>query len=557
MDYAARARRYAEDVVSGKVLACRWVRLAAERHLSNLRDQDDPDFPFRFDEAKANEVCGFIELLPHVKGAWARRAERIKLEDWQCFAVAVPFGWVKKSNGLRRFRRVYFEVPRKNAKSTLTAAIGLYMLTMDGEAGAEVYSGAGSEKQAWEVFGPARRMALATPELIDAYGIQVNAKSITIPDSGSKFEPVIGKPGDGASPSFSITDEYHEHATDEQYDTMVTGMGSREQPIAWVITTAGTDIAGPCYALRKEVIDMLEGSIPDDTLFGVIYSIDADTDWTTEEALRMANPNYGVSVYPEYLLEQQRVGINNLRRRPTIRTKHFNIWEQSRNPWMDMDDWRRCGDATLTPERFRGKPAWIGLDLSSKLDLSASPIVFREEIDGLMHYYVFPRIYVPEDRASLPENRHYLEWSKGGYLTLTDGNVIDYQLIEADIRADAGGYAVQAVAFDPFGATDMTNRLAADGINVVEIPQNVKHLSEPMKEVEALVKSGRLHHPANPAFDWCVSNVKAKEDANENVYPRKENAEAKIDPVTAMLNAMAAARLTPLDSEPLVMMLSF
>lgn len=541
MTYAERAERYARDVVAGRVLACRLVKLACRRHLDDLKQSKRKDFPYTFDAAKTNRLCGFLELLPHVKGAWARRSERIRLEDWQCFVYGTPFGWLRKSNNLRRFRRVYVEVPRKNAKSTATAGLGLYMLTEDGEHGAEVYSGAGSEKQAWEVFGPARTMAKNTPALQDAYGLEVNAKSLTVPSNGSKFEPIIGKPGDGASPSFSITDEYHEHPTDEQYDTMVTGMGSREQPIAWVITTAGADIAGPCYALRDEVVKMLEGTIPNDELFGIVFTIDAEDDWTSEAALRKANPNLGVSVYEDYLRSQQRDAINNTRKQSTFKTKHLNVWVHARDPWMNMEAWKKCGDADLTESLFQGQRCWVGLDLSSKLDLTAAVKVFRREEDGEFHYYAFPRFYLPEDRAMEPECQHYQGWVHSGHLIATDGNVIDYATIEDDLRADAGEFEVVELAFDPWGATQLSQNLAADGLTVVEVPQNTRHLSEPMKEIEALVIAGRFHHPAHPVFDWCMSNVKAKEDANENIFPRKENRASKIDGAVALINAMARA----------------
>ena len=266
-DHVRRAEEYAAEIVAGDMPACGLVQLACERH---LRDTRNSGSPYYLDDAAASRVCQFIELLPHVKGKWARANERLTLSPWQSFIIVNVFGWKRKSDGLRRYRRVYIEVPRKNGKSSLTAAVGLYMLTADGEHGAEIYSGATTEKQAWEVFGPARLMARNSPALVDHFDLAVGAKNLHILDSASKFEPVIGKPGDGASPSMSITDEYHEHQTSEQYDTMLTGMGAREQPLAWVITTAGSDTAGPCYALRGEAIETLEGSISNDELFALI-----------------------------------------------------------------------------------------------------------------------------------------------------------------------------------------------------------------------------------------------------------------------------------------------
>lgn len=205
-DFVQMANDYARDVRSGRILACKYVKQAVRRHLEGLRDEKKKAFPYRLDRAKATRVCQFVELLPHVKGKWARDKEKIRLEPWQCFVIINVFGWVRKSDGLRRFRRVYVEVPRKNAKSTLTAALANYMLVADGEHGAEVYSGATTEKQAWEVFGPARQMAEKTPDLVEEFGVNVGAKNVSVTGTMSKMEPLIGKPGDGASPSFSVTD---------------------------------------------------------------------------------------------------------------------------------------------------------------------------------------------------------------------------------------------------------------------------------------------------------------------------------------------------------------
>ena len=230
-DYATIARRYAEDVRDGLIPACRLVQLACERHLADLDRQEDDGFAYVFDEAKAVAVCRFVELMPHTKGKWARGNAPLRMEPWQVFITACVFGWVRKADGLRRFRVVYIEVPRKNGKSAWSSAIGLYMLAADGEEGAEVYSGATTEKQAKIVFEAAQKMARRTDAYREAFGVEVMASNISIAEDGSKFEPVIGKPGDGSSPSCAIVDEFHEHQTDDLYDTMWTGMGAREQPL--------------------------------------------------------------------------------------------------------------------------------------------------------------------------------------------------------------------------------------------------------------------------------------------------------------------------------------
>ncbi len=533
--FADRANRYARDVVEGKVLACRLVRLACQRHLDDL--ERDESFLFHFDPEAGNRICRFLELMPHVKGVWAQKRERIHLEDWQCFIECVVWGWKQKADGLRRFRRAYIEVPRKNAKSTLTSGNGIFMLSADGEHGAEVYSGAGSEKQAWEVFGPARLMAKNTPDLCTDLGIQVNAKSLSVLELASKFEPIVGKPGDGASPSFSITDEYHEHQTSEQYDTMVTGMGAREQPLAWVITTAGSDTAGPCYALRSEVVEMLERTVENDRLFGIVYTVDENIDWTSEEALRMANPNMGISVFEDYLRDQQRDAVNNPRKQSTFKTKHLNLWVTAASPYFNLELWNRNADAPAVSE-FKGEPCWMGLDLAQKRDIVASVKVFRRLIDGAYHYYAYGRFYLPEERAEEPESKHYAEWAHNGHMILTSGNITDYDHVEDDIKADSQVHRIVQLGFDPWNASQIVTHLTNEGIECVEIPQTVMHLSEAMKWVEALIVDGRLHHEGNPAFAWMISNVTAQMDRNDNVYPRKERPEKKIDGAVALIIAI-------------------
>lgn len=222
--HVATGNRYAKDLVDGMIPACKWVILACKRHLDDLESSKVHNYPYRFDPKAAEKWCQFLELLPHTKGEWARRSEKLKLEPWQCFKTICIFGWLRKQDGLRRFRKALILEPRKNAKSTWAAGVGLGMMSIDGDHGAEVYSGATTEKQAWEVFKPARLMAMKTPAFVQHFGVTVGAKNIHRLADGSKFEPLIGDPGDGASPSCAIVDEYHEHATDRMVDTMETGM---------------------------------------------------------------------------------------------------------------------------------------------------------------------------------------------------------------------------------------------------------------------------------------------------------------------------------------------
>ena len=541
-DYVGIADGYARAVVAGEILACKLVVAACQKFLADREREPDEAFPYWLDADRAVRVCAFVESMPHVKGKWARDRERIRLEPWQCFVVANVFGWISKKTGLRRYRRVYVEVPRKNAKSTLTAALANYMLTEDEEHGAEVYSGATTEKQAWEVFGPARLMALGASRMTQS-GVAVGAKNLHVLNTASKFEPIIGKPGDGASPSFSITDEYHEHATSEQYDTMVTGMGAREQPIAWVITTAGSDTAGPCYALRSQAVESLEGKVQHDELFGLVYTVDEGIDWTSEDALRMANPNMGVSVFEEFLRTEQARAVKSPREQSTFKTKHLNVWVTAASPFFNAELLRRLGDPKLSEDDFVGEPCVASLDLASKLDIAGSGKLFLKEIDDQKHYYWFGRYYVPQSTTEKPENRHYAGWAEQGYLIVTPGETTSYDQIEADIKADGDRFTLLELGVDPWNATQMMQHLqdhfGAD--KIIEVPQTAMHLSNPMKEVEAAIVAGRFHHDGNPCFEWMMGNVTAQVDRNDNVFPRKERPEKKIDGALMAIIAMGRA----------------
>jgi phage terminase large subunit-like protein len=546
-DFAKVATDYARDVVAGRVLACGYVRKAARRHLDGLKSQRSKAYPYKLDGVKADKVCRFVQLLPHVKGKWARSHETIRLEPWQVFILVNVFGWVRKADGLRRYRRVYVEVPRKNAKSTLTAAVANFMLVADGEHGAEVYSGATTEKQAWEVFGPARLMVTGTPALRDHFGVTVGAKNLHAIATASKFEPIIGKPGDGASPSFAVTDEYHEHATSDQYDTMLTGMGAREQPIAWVITTAGSDTAGPCYALRSQVADMLEGEVEHDDLFGLIYTIDADDDWTSPDAVRKANPNIGVSVSEEFLLTAQKRALSDPREQSVFKTKHLDAWVTAASPYFNAEAWNRLADPSLSEDQFAGEPCVLSFDLASTLDATAKLKLFWRDIDGERHFFAFGSFYVPATALEKAENRHYAGWVASGHMVATEGDMTDYDYIETDIKDDCTRHNVLQIGYDRWDASQVVTHLQAfiGTDKLVQVPQTSQYLSMPMKHLSGLIESGRIHHDGNPVLSWMIGNVTAQTDRNDNVFPRKERAERKIDGAVALIVALGRALTEP------------
>lgn len=543
-NYTDVAAQYCRDVFANRLQACQQVKQACRRHLGDLARIPEESFAFRFDESKADRACRFIELLPHVKGSWASKSERIKLEPWQIFIVCALFGWVKKATDTRRFTAAYVEVSRKNAKSTLAAGIGNYLFACDGEFGAEVYSGATSEKQAFEVFRPALQMLQRSPELAKVLGVVTGAKKMATVEDGSRFEPVVGKPGDGASPHCGVVDEYHEHSSDVLLDTFRTGMGARQQPLLLVITTAGDNLAGPCKLLRDDVARILDGAIERDEVFGLIYTIDPGTEWSADSALEMANPNIGVSVFREFLVTERNAALASARKQGVFKTKHLCVWVGANQAYFNLERWKQLADRALRIEDFLGCPAILSIDLGNKNDLTARVTLFKKVVAGKEHYYVFPRFYIPAAQASKPEHLHYHDWIKSGELIVQPGTSIDFQGVQNDAVEVIDKYRVREFPFDPWNAAQFAQGIAAATKAVpVEIQQSARNLSAPMKELEVLIDDGRIHHPGNPVLTWNIGNVVSHEDANENVFPRKPEGreESKIDGAVALI--MAVSRL--------------
>ncbi|AXA66741.1 terminase large subunit [Pseudomonas oryzihabitans] len=543
-----KALVWARSVLKGKVPACRYIHQAIQRHFDDVSDSLGKGYPYKFDKAKAEKKLKLIQLLPHTKGEWAFKRQLITLEPWQAFGMAVTFGWVKKKTGFRRFRESYWEVPRKNGKSVVAAGVGISMFVADGEFGGEVYSGATTEKQAWEVFRPARLMVKRSPMLIEAAGIEVNASNMNVPAEGSRFEPLIGNPGDGASPSCAIIDEFHEHDSSAQYDTMLTGMGARRQPLMFIITTAGANIEGPCYDKRRQVIEMLSGAVPDPELFGYIWTLDEGDDWTDPKNLAKANPCMGVSVFQEYLESQLARAIRSARFTNTFKTKHLNLWVSAKAGFFNVENWKACEDKTLTLEQFEGQECILGFDLARKLDMNSMARLFWRVMDGKIHYYsVAPGFWVPEDTAYDSDNRRMAErfqkWLNSGHLQVTPGAEIDYREILEEAKEANQAAPVLESPIDPHGATNLSHQLDDEGLTPVTISQTFTSMSDPMKELEAAIESGRFHHDGNPIMTWCIGNVVGKNlPGNDDIVrPIKQGDDNKIDGAVALIMAVGRA----------------
>lgn len=542
MDYVDKAERYIKKVITGKIDACLFVRQACTRQVNDLKKKKTKKFPYIFDKKKANRVCQFIENLSHVKGVKA--GEPVHLEDWQCFILTTVFGWVKE-DGSRRFTQTYIEVPRGNGKSTLCSGIALYMECADGEQGAEVYSFATTREQAGIVFGDALAMARGNKDFKNYFGVTCLNHSVIVLGTNSKFMAKSSDAGtlDGLNTHCGIIDELHAHKTRHVYDVVISSIGKRAQPLVFCITTAGFYLHGICMERRKTTAKVLAGAVSIDSLFGIIYTIDEDDDWKTEKAVIKANPNWGVSVNPDIMRGELANALVNTSAQKNYLTKHLDVWVNSDSAWLDMAKYNACIDTSFTPEDFAGKPCIYGVDLASKLDLSAVIKLFwkKNQDDGLIHYYVWADFFLPSDTVKNSGNTSYYGWVEDGHLRTTDGAITDIGQIEQFIIEDYKKFDTLSVAYDPMQATQMAQGLLQDGAPMVELYQNLKNLSEPMKTLQALMYSGRLHVLNNPVLHWNAANVVAHTDAKENIFPRKEKPEDKIDGIVALIMAFNQA----------------
>lgn len=543
-DFLAIARDYRSSVATGKVKACKWAKLACKRQDDDLKRYARSG-SYVWNETEAARICHFIELLTHTKGELA--GQRVVLEPWQVFILTTVFGWRRRADGGRRFRRVYIEVPRGSGKSTLSSGVALYCLVADREPGAEVYSFATTRDQAKIVFGDAKVMAEHNEALKKKFGLEVLANSLYVPSTNSTFQAksAEGSTLDGLNTHLAVVDELHAHKTRAVYDVVETSLGKRRSSLLWCITTAGFDTSGICYEVRTMCTKVLEKTTDDETQFAIIYTIDEGDDWSSMESLEKANPNWGVSVRPEVitsLLQKAKAlpsAVNN------FKTKHLDVWCSASAAWMDMDAWNRCESAGLDLSDYEGRPCFIGLDIGAKSDITAKVRLFP---DG-NSFAVFAEYYLPEAAIEKATNSQYSGWVAQELITATPGAMTNLAVVEDGIREDLSRFDVKAISYDPWNALALATSLSENGAPMVEYRNTVQMVSDPMKTLEALILDGRIRHTGDPVMRWMMSNVVAKLDAKDNIFPRKERYENKIDGVVALIYAIGLAG-TPEEQDP-------
>lgn len=491
-----------------------------------------------FDADAAIDAIAFIEeLLTHVKGELA--LQPLLLEDWQKAIVANIFGW-KRPDGTRRYREVLIYVARKNGKTVLLAAILLVVLFTDGELGAELYSAAADRDQATLVFEQAKGMVVQSPELMRR--AKIFTKAITYEAEGSSYKAISAEANTkhGYNSHFVGVDELHAQKNRELIDVLLTSVGSRRQPLVVHITTADFDRESICNEKHKYAGDVRDGIIDDIYFLPVIYEATKDDDWTDPAVWATSNPNLDVSVKREYLERECKRAQESPAFENTFKRLHLNIMTEQDVRWLSLAKWDAC-TGSVAVEDLAGRECFAGLDLANTTDVAAFAMVFPD-VDG--QTVVLMRFWVPTANAREREKRDkvpYVTWAKQGLVTMTPGNVIDYDIIRRDINELHKTYNIREIAIDRWNATQITTQLQGDGFDVIEFGQGFASMSAPTKELEKLVIGEQLAHGGNPVLRWMASNVSVQMDAAGNMKPAKDKSSEKIDGIVALVMGIGRA----------------
>lgn len=499
-----------------------------------------------FDTAAAAKALGAVRSLRHTK---TRRwyGKPLHPEPWQVVWIIAPvFGW-KHPDGTRIIREVWVEIPRKNGKSTLSSALALVLWAADGEPGAEVYAAAASKTQANIVLGDAKKMALASPGLrrkLRPLRSTVLAELLRYPATGSILRALskLADAAHGLSVSGGVIDEIHVHRSRDLIDAITSGTGARDQALIFFLTTADD---GDEYSIYAEYHDRVERSaahtIDDATLWGLIWAASTDDDPFSEETWRKANPGYGVTLEPRDIAAKAGRASTTPSYLPTFKRLSLNLRSKMTLGFLGISDWDGC-DARPLAVDLEGRHGYGGLDLSATTDLTAFVLAIPDP-DGL-HVDVIARFWLPEDRVEELEHRcqvPYTRWAEAGHLTLTEGNVVDYRKVRADILDLIGSYSVAEVGYDPWNATETVSELADAGLTMVPIRQGYASLSIATKRLEQLVLAHRLRHGGHPILRWNAGAAEVRSDDNGNLKPVKPDARKsakRIDGIVALVMSL-------------------
>ena len=537
------AQEYISEVLDGKRLVGE-SELAAVKRWSEF--EADPDI--YYDEKGVERVIQIFRLLKHTSGEYY--GKRFQLLPWQIFVLSWIFGWKYKESGYRVTRKSYVEVAKKNGKSELAGAIGLYGAFFDGEMGAECYSAANKYDQATICWNAGKVMATQFMQESKKFASickvydSITTRGLKNVQGESSFKPIAAdsKTLDGVRPHFAIIDEYHEAKDDSILRNLASGMVNRTQPLLFIITTAGFNINGPCHQYRKVVNDIVSGKKEDKSTFGLIFTANKDDDWNDERTWQKANPSIGTTPswdglrteYTKALNEGQSAEIN-------FKTKNLNIWVRQSKTWITDKIWMQ-GNKTESEEVLMGSECYAAVDLSTKWDLTCFGLLFPPTPDR--ESFIFKaKYYCPQEGATFRAKKDgvpYLDWAKDKHLYLTEGNVTDFNAVQLDIQEAMQNYSVQKVYYDPWQSTQFASELFADGVPMEQFRQTVVNYNEPIREMEALISKGQIWHGGDPVLRWMAGNITLKTNHTGLVMFDKDKSQEKIDGMVVLAMCYAA-----------------
>jgi phage terminase large subunit-like protein len=549
MNNTYTAQQYIKDVQSGEQIACKYVKLAVERHIRDLSRVGNADFPYYFDESQAKRVIDFKRKLRHFEGPL--KGKKYEPAPFQQFKDWVLFGW-RRLNGYRRFTKAYIEEARKNGKTFDAAATGIYCFYAEKprDGGTQGYCVATNKEQAHVAFDAICEQIKNQPTLNEISrfwkgGIKGKPKTVTTSKDPAAFFTVWSsdsKTKDGFNPSIVICDEMHEWKTNAMLEVIASGNIARPQPLIYIITTAGLDLNVPCYQEERALaISVLERTIDPapENLLAIIYTLDEGDDFTDPAVWIKANPNMGVAFEAHKLAERVREALDVPSKRNKVVTKNFSIWTQAATRWILPEAWDAC-DGEVDAEALKGRTCFVGLDLSTVIDISAYVLVFPPITEG-ERWKLLCRFFIPGDNLNEREKKDkvpYIAWVSAQLIITTPGNVIDYDFIETELKKDAAKYVFAEIDYDPWKAQEIINHMSQGGITMVPIEQTYRGMAHFTDLFEKAVLSGTIAHGGNPVMKWMMSCTEVKSDRQGGIMPMKPRREAsgkRIDGIVAAI----------------------
>lgn len=526
--------QFIKDVHDNPDDHCRLVKLAVARHEGDLLK----DWKYTFDRDKADRVIKIILKLRHTKGSFLGKP--FDLQPFQAFILAMVFGWVNKVSGFRRFKKTYIEMARGGGKSEFMAAIMIYMNYFDKEGAPVGIIAATKWDQAKYVYDPIVAMCkmLAKDWRPFAKKCKIKQYEIIETETSGYITKMSGDASteDGGNPHCVVVDEYHAHGDDSNLKINETGAGKRDQALVNIITTAGFNKQSACYNQRKVVIDILEGKIENDMLFGIIWTLDEGDDWKDPKKWKKPNPNLGKTpTFDGFQAQFQNAITEGASAEVEFKTKNLNLWVDAAKVWISDENWMKCVNQRKRTDLY-GRDLIIGIDLSSRVDITAVTYFFPE----LM--YFFNDYYCPQQKVQLgrrSDGVDYLEWSSKNHIKVTPGNVIDYDYIVNDILDAAGNYRLKMIGYDPYNADLIIPKFTELNIECGAIRQGYLTLSPPTKRLEMMVLQGQIQHEGDPITRWMMGNVETSMDAAGNIKPDKSKNGNKIDGIASLVTALA------------------